>query len=300
MGVKAEGLQNLISEHELQLKAVYLAAMWLETIFYGIYFCLCVAVISVLIERRAWGLFLEGIPAGNTFMFFFISIHNGQSVYRLITAYAYQIDVHGPVLFVNDLNNWTTYSAPILLALVLWIGDALVIYRCFLVWQRDWRVIALSVVLFFASVGTQAATFWWTWYQSDISSLAVTSWPLLNAAFPLYLAQNTLTTGLIISKIWLQTRQTRAAGLVPLNTPSLVSIMRVIIESAAIYTVGMLVMVVLRALDHFTRAIAHCCLVPVTGITFVLMAMRTHTVREEAKNPPASASLMPNWLLDDR
>jgi hypothetical protein len=34
-----------------------------------------------------------------------------------------------------------------------------------------------------------------------------------------------------------------------------------------------------------------------TGIVFVLMAIRTHAVREEAMVMPPSASFIPDWLI---
>jgi hypothetical protein len=113
---------------------------------------------------------------------------------------------------------------------------------------------------------SQASTFWWTLQQRDVRRIKGALWPFLNVTFPLYFAQNVLTTGLILFKIWSRHRRGQAAGLAPpLNTPSLVSIMRIIIESAMINTMGMLVMVVLRALDHPGRLLLHCILVPIIG-----------------------------------
>ncbi|KAH6867315.1 hypothetical protein BKA70DRAFT_1497113 [Coprinopsis sp. MPI-PUGE-AT-0042] len=99
--------------------------------------------------------------------------------------------------------------------------------------------------------------------------------------------------------IYSQYRRTRDAGLVAVHVPNLLLIIRIIVESAVIYTAGMLVMVVLLATDHPARLVAHLLMIPVTGIVCVLMALRTHILHEESKRTPASPSLLPDCLFDE-
>jgi hypothetical protein len=110
-----------------------------------------------------------------------------------------------------------------------------------------------------------SANLWWIYRQTDVSQVIVGAWPFLTIPFPLHLVQNFITTGLIVFKIWSQYRQTRTVGLVSFHTPSLVSIMRILVESAAIFTAGTLLMVVLCALDHPGQFIVHYCLAPLSG-----------------------------------
>ncbi|KAH6905732.1 hypothetical protein BKA70DRAFT_1430600 [Coprinopsis sp. MPI-PUGE-AT-0042] len=112
-----------------------------------------------------------------------------------------------------------------------------------------------------------------------------------------YTLQTVLTTSLTVYKIYSRYRQTRDSGLVALHVPNLPLIIRIIVEGAVIYTAGMLVMVVLLATDHPARLTVHSLMIPITGIIFVLMALRTHFVREESKRTPASPSAMPDWLF---
>jgi hypothetical protein len=37
------------------------------------------------------------------------------------------METQGPLVYLNDLGNWEGYAAPVLLAIVIWIGDALVV-----------------------------------------------------------------------------------------------------------------------------------------------------------------------------
>jgi hypothetical protein len=127
---------------------------------------------------------------------------------------------------------------------------------------------------------------WWVQDQAgSVTLILSTRWPLLNATYPLYLAQNTLTTGLIVWRIWTRYRlRTKAAaaatdGIVAPNpnnatalfTPSLVGIMWVIVESATVYTAAISVMLVLRAIDsHAQFVMMNCVLPPTIGACFCL------------------------------
>ncbi|KAH6885078.1 hypothetical protein BKA70DRAFT_1204915 [Coprinopsis sp. MPI-PUGE-AT-0042] len=302
MDAGAEDLKVVLTAAELDHKFIYLLGFWLEALLYGLYLCLFVATIVVFAREDVKRPFASKVfLGGNTLMFILISMHNILNGYRLVVGFALQVGVRAPITYLNAVGNWVAYSLPILLSMVIWTGDALVIYRCFLIWQRSFWVIAIPLLLFFFTIGAQVTNFWWVRHQSDVRHILGGRWPFLNLTFPLYFAQNVLTTGLILFKIWSRYKRGKASGLpAPLNTPSLISIMRIIVESAALYTALMLVMVVLRALDHPVRLLIHCVLVPTIGITFTLMAFRMHTLREEAKNIHASASLMPPWLLAER
>ncbi|KAH6871362.1 hypothetical protein BKA70DRAFT_1356092 [Coprinopsis sp. MPI-PUGE-AT-0042] len=282
MALRAEGLEEVLSEDEIQRKIVYLAGIWAEALLYGIYLCLFVAAVTVF--RQKDGL---GPPAskvffvGNVLIFLIISFHNGLNLATGV---------------LNNLGNWEGFAAPLLLAIVIWIGDALVIYRCFLIWHRSYRVVVVPLLLYFASISTHIANFWWIKNQSTYTRVTSKKWPLLNVPFALYCAQNVLTSTLIIWRIWAQHRRTKKAGIIALNTPSLDEIARIMVESAVVYTAGIIVAMVLRALDHRWGYGTHCILFPTIGIVFMLMALRVYAVQEEARNAPPSASLMPSWL----
>ena len=123
--------------------------------------------------------------------------------------------------------------------------------------------------------GSHLSNLWWVRHQAEVAHVVVKVWPFLNVPFPLDLAQNVLAAGLIDLKIWLQHRQARVVGIVALNRPSLVAIVRILVESAAVYTIGTFLTVVLRALDHPARFIIHSCLVPITGKSLLLQVAGT-------------------------
>lgn len=120
--------------------------------------------------------------------------------------------------------------------------------------------------------------------------------------YPLVLAQNVITTGLITLKIWTQYRISVTNNVVDTSSRlRLGGILRIIIESAAIYTIQMLILVIVTPLrcnvHHIVQmatvpsigtsvvpfqeelpSISPCLLSPPShkGIVFVLIAVRVH------------------------
>lgn len=303
MGIKADGLEDLLTPLDLEFKVLYLVSFWCEATIYGIYVCLFGAAMSVMMRKGR----LDAFPSkvfftGIIVMFILISVHNWLNVYRMIVAYAYQIELKAPVAYLRAIRNWDAYAFPVLLAMIIWLGDALVIYRCYLIWKRDWRAIALPLTLLLVSIGTHSVTL--HWFRTTFIPLE-TIRPLLNTTFPLHLCQNVLTTGLIAFKIWTRHLEARRAGMqdsFTSNGLNLIGVIRIVIESAAVYTLQMVLAVILQLIDHPARILLQHCLIPTTGIVFVLIAIRADTIRQESVHGAkvaASDLVIPAWMGAD-
>jgi hypothetical protein len=71
-----------------------------------------------------------------------------------------------------------------------------------------------------------------------------------------------MTTGLIAYRIWQQDRKSQ--GLVP-SSLSLIVVLRIIVESASIYVLNVLILIILYALDSNGQFVAQEAIVPVCG-----------------------------------
>ncbi|KAH6871360.1 hypothetical protein BKA70DRAFT_1241843 [Coprinopsis sp. MPI-PUGE-AT-0042] len=279
----------------IQERVVHLVAVWLEGFLSGVYLCLFIAALPALIRSNTIMIFSAKVfLIGNVLIFVLVLMTSSIGLFHIVVAFAYQADTNQPIF---DIKFWAAYTPLVLAAVIFAIGDILMIYRCFLIWQRNIWAIILPLFLAVLSVGMHIATVWFARHISFDLLLAQTWFPIALAP-ALYLLQTNLTTGLIVWKIWSQSRRRTDIELASIHVPRLLSIMRIIIESAAIYTAGMLVMLVLLALDHPARVIIHACMLPITGIVFVLMALRIHALREESREMPASPSLMPTFSID--
>ncbi|KAG2011877.1 hypothetical protein CC2G_011943 [Coprinopsis cinerea AmutBmut pab1-1] len=230
-------------------------------------------------------------------MFILITFHICLNIYSMIHAFAYTLSPFSAVSHFRDLTNWDSYAFPVVLALLTWIGDILVIFRCFLIWDSNCYVIALPSLLLLGSIVSASVNLHWFRNVESIPFEIVQGF--LNATFPLNLAQNLLTTGLIIYKIWDQHRASRRAGIISSSGLSLLDVVRIIIESALIYTTQMLLLTILFAIAHPAHIIVQHALVPSMGIVFVLISVRTHVARSQTISETeleGRASLVPSWL----
>ncbi|KAH6885064.1 hypothetical protein BKA70DRAFT_1467552 [Coprinopsis sp. MPI-PUGE-AT-0042] len=291
-----------LTKVDIEVKISYLIAVWLQGFLYGVYLCLFIAVLPILIRNSALKNFSAAVFfMGNMLIFILVSIICGVRVFDTVVAFSFQIENKGPTRPFNDTGYWVGYIPLMLAVFVAMIGDVLMAPStslCFLVWQRSYRVIFVSLILAALSFGCHIATVWFA-NHIPFHLFRVQNWLPMALTPIFYLLQTMLTTSLIAWKIWSQSRRNTSVGLAPLHVPRLLYIMRIIVESAVIYTMGMLVMLVLLVLDHPARIAVHSCLVPITGIVFVLMALRIEAVGLDSKHMPDSASLMPNWLADE-
>lgn len=283
-----------------QFKIYFLVAFWLEATIYGLYFSLFVVALSIMLKRQALDthssrIFLSGV----ILMFAMITFHNATNVYRLLTAYAsYDPSApHKAIDFLLSFEQWDGYAHPIMMASLTWLGDILVIYRCFLIWHRNYWVTVLPILLLLTSIATTAVSFYWFRHPETIA------WPVMNRilkiTYPLNLVQNVGTTGLIIYKLWSQYKKTVKSGLDPNRGLGFIAVMRIMVESASIYTVVMLLMTILWYIDHPSVVIVQHVLAPCIGIVFVLIAIRAHVSKGSMSSQAGSHTInaiVPTWL----
>ena len=87
----------------------------------------------------------------------------------------------------------------------------------------------------------------------------------MNTIYSLAFVQNSITTGLIAYRIWRQDRRSVAAGISTGSKTSLIPVVRIVVESAAIYLLELLVLIVLYALKHNAQFILQEAVVPTVG-----------------------------------
>lgn len=90
---------------------------------------------------------------------------------------------------------------------------------------------------------------------------------LLETFYPVNVAQSTITTGLIVYRIYTQHRQMRAAGLRQrgIHGSSLLNLVRIIVESAAIFTIQQIVLLILLQIGSPAQSIFHVTVIPSIG-----------------------------------
>ncbi|KAJ3536947.1 hypothetical protein NMY22_g5805 [Coprinellus aureogranulatus] len=273
-----------------RLDQVYiLAAIWAETLVYGFYVCLFILGMHVLTKpsptanspRERTSVSSKIFFGALWLMFLNASFHISWScsnsptpypdsecsvvqMYRLIRGYGFILSSDGtPIGYISQVPlQWDGIINPILIGMQIWFGDALAIYRCYIIWGHNLWVVAVPILLALAAMGVNLTLYsWfpkpWTSYHNMV--------PVINAGYPLAFTQNVLTTGLIAWKIWKQHRMSKKSGLKAAHRVSLLQVIRIIVESAMIYTFQVLSLVILYFLGHPLQFVFQSLTVPTTG-----------------------------------
>ncbi|TFK21959.1 hypothetical protein FA15DRAFT_644784 [Coprinopsis marcescibilis] len=263
-----------------------LVSFWLGGFMYGIYAILFFG--SVYLMTRAGQ--LQTMRQNTASMVFFTSmfsmftvstIYFGINMHRFVQAYALGASPipSQPIYYFRMFGTWDNFSFPVLANIMVTHADILVIYRCFIVWKRNYYVIIVPILLMLLGISTNIIVMVWLHNPNNIPF--ETAHPFFAMIYPVNLAQNILTTGLIIFKIWRQHMQSQAIGVIVTSRVNMVTVVRIIVESAVIYTIQQMVLVILYSINHPAQLLLHGTVIPTVGIVFALMAARTQAARSE-------------------
>jgi len=189
-----------------------------------------------------------------------------------------------PSGFFNDLTLWAATASDSIYGAINLVGDSVVIYRCYVVWNSNFFVIIFPIIMLAASVGTgiyavaglnyiprgsEAATF-----TSRISNYA-------RANFILSLALNVLCTGLVAYRIWSSARRVSILG--SRHTGVYYGALAVVVESAALYTVSLAIYIGLYLGELHAESILFdinaqiMCIVPTLILVRVALGLHYHS-----------------------
>ncbi|KAF8154740.1 hypothetical protein B0H34DRAFT_660497 [Crassisporium funariophilum] len=228
-------------------------------------------------------------------MYIVATFHIGLGLARLLRGYVFNVEPLGPLMYLADFRRWENMAYNVLLCVMTWLGDALVIYRCYFVWSGNLYIIALPTLLLLTTIATNGVVLYW--FTHPFSIPIDNAIGLLNSIYPLAFAQNVMTTGLITLKIWNQHRASSAFGVVDRGSRlSLVRIMRIVVESAMVYTIQIFLLVVLYFTGSNAQFIVQPAIVPSIGITFVLIAIRVHLAKRRSMPFESELGTIPAWL----
>ncbi|GJJ06044.1 hypothetical protein Clacol_000232 [Clathrus columnatus] len=197
-------------------------------------------------------------------------------------------------------NNFNTYKN-IVYGLETLVADAVLIYRCHIVW-RDIRILALPIILWLSTVVTAIHTIW-SVAQPIMGGEALFLHQTARWVASFYataLATNIVSTGLLAYKIWRVNASVNvpssSVGTLRMN-PRIRSLLLVILECGALYSLSLVTMLVI----YFSKSNGAYIMIDIIGqiipITFYMLIIRTsfHRITEKQiiklHNQPSSNNL---------
>ncbi|KAJ6452248.1 hypothetical protein C8R45DRAFT_1113122 [Mycena sanguinolenta] len=261
----------------------------LETLAYGLYLSYFLQGIQIILSQRK----RQGGPSirlllTSLVLFFLITVRMVLDNKAVVEAFTNDpITPHAADIYLQSFGNGAMFRTGTYVALTI-VADLFIVYRVHAIWAGDLVVSALPALLAIADIVTGAL------FIQAIRELAAGSSPDgKNAAthatvfYSFTLALNVICTLLIALRIYVTKR--RLEGLTMVALLNVGTTMTILIESAALYSVCLIAMIVPTVLGNNVQYCVLSVMPGIVGIAFSLIIVRIGSgLSPESSAGPAS------------
>uniref|UniRef100_A0A0W0FFM5 Uncharacterized protein n=2 Tax=Moniliophthora roreri TaxID=221103 RepID=A0A0W0FFM5_MONRR len=164
---------------------------------------------------------------------------------QAITAFVgYKDNPGGAAAFYNQLWHWGVVLRQVLYCTNSAVADALLIYRLYVMWNFHVKVVIGPILLLAVATACGYCAAWGLTQGGDVYAANIYTWELVSFTFSLVL--NIIVTSLIAERLWHFGKKT-AATLGQRHSHRYNHAMAIIVESGAIYSICILIMVITYA-----------------------------------------------------
>jgi hypothetical protein len=248
-----------------------LIALSVESFFFGIYFVLFASSVKMLLNKRNTISGTTPLLALAGVFGILITWHVLTDAVRLVYAFKRDQAPLGPDLYYANVASCLSLIKTSLYLVITVIFDAFILYRCFIVWDRNCFVILLPFMVFLADIGTGIAA------VQDLSGLTkgdtvfIQKQEKITKSFlSSTVAVNGLSTLLIAYRLWTRQctmRDSRKAF-------GLTREAAIIAESGAIYSITLILVIATYTCQSNSFNVFLDMASPVIGVAFSLIVIR--------------------------
>jgi len=255
----------------LPLDVATLAGLFCNALLYGIFLVLLVIALYVLILKRKTHrpnyILLTGLGG----MFLFSTLVLGFTYARAQKGFITLRDADGgPDAYFGSMSSLEEVTRTGFICAYLVLADAILIYRCFVVWSENYWIVAFPVVLWLGSIAVDSIMIATMANMSSATSIFVINlgkW--ITAVLSFTLAQNIIVTALIVYRIWKINTSTGRT-----STSNLRPIIAVLLESGILYVCTLFLFLVTYLAGSNAQFIMVDILNGMIGIAFTVLIVR--------------------------
>ncbi|KAJ8076002.1 hypothetical protein PM082_021984 [Marasmius tenuissimus] len=195
-----------------------------------------------------------------------------------------------PGIFLTRLHLWHRVFQDMLFVTQESLGAAAAIYRAWVLWGKDWRLLSVLFVVYAAELATgygSCILYLRTPAEDDEQALHLENldkWIKTHAR--ILVGLNCITTSLIVFRIW---RTKLNSSKYPLFPTRLDNVLRFVLESAMLQLIPEILFMILQSFNLDVTYIFLATLVPLIAIAFNTMTLRMklHILRDHLSPPPS-------------
>ncbi|TFY69682.1 hypothetical protein EVJ58_g274 [Rhodofomes roseus] len=249
-----------------------LVSIFVQSVLYGNYMTLFFTTTKALLRSRPSGDPLRRNMLFVSFLMFGIATtHVATNFSRIIIAFINNADAPGgPAAFFNEMSNFTQMFGSTLYVAQTLLGDAMALYRSWLVWERKLWVIAFPFVLLLGSTATGVGILYsFDKVDPEASIFVIQLGHWITAFFSMTFATNAICTALVAYRIWAVNRT-----YIFFRYRDLRPVMVLIVESGAWYSATLLVLLILYNVDSWFQYVVLDAVSSIVGIVFSIIMLR--------------------------
>ncbi|THU98045.1 hypothetical protein K435DRAFT_600266, partial [Dendrothele bispora CBS 962.96] len=230
-----------------------------------------IALYVLLVKQKKHQTLNKPMIVVSIVMFLLATVHAGVDLRRVLDAFLHTDNPTGYLSKVNTVAYSVKSTAYCIQTLV---GDGFVLYRLYLVWNGDKRVVIPLLICFIASIGVGIGALQGFARASPQAPVFITELHQIVSFFSLTLVTNFCCTTLIAARIWWSHRR-MAGNNMAVYGRSVMPAAVIIIESGAIYSVCLIILLILYLSGSFAQYIAlDAVSLSWEGIVFSLIIVR--------------------------
>ncbi|KAG6865532.1 hypothetical protein C0991_001725 [Blastosporella zonata] len=192
---------------------------------------------------------------------------------RMLAGYIDHADTPGgPVAYIGNLRPWDHILKDTLYATQENLGSAAAIYRCWILWNKNWKVILLPITLLIANLVsgyTVCATYAVVLPTDTVFNSRLDRW--IKTFYSVAVILNIMTTGLMGIRIWTTHRKSASYSV---GQSKLLPVLQILVESAALQLVVEIVLLALYCSNINAQYIVLESVASIVGITFNAITLR--------------------------
>ncbi|RDX54731.1 hypothetical protein OH76DRAFT_1398121 [Lentinus brumalis] len=237
-----------MSSSSFPIDAAQLVALYMQCICYGMVLITVAYGLRVLLWSRDGHLksraHINWILVGATIaMFTIATLEMALGLQHNLDAFIYYTGPGGAIGEFSDISNWVNVMHTADYIVQTFIGDGIMVYKCYVVYNRNWKIVVVPALLWLA----ETACGWVVVYIEATLHIAATLnearlVPFITSVLSLTLAMTTMTTGLLIYRILSINAGVAAQDVTRVGgSLKLTRVVRILIESGLLYTISVVV-----------------------------------------------------------
>lgn len=177
----------------------------------------------------------------------------------------------GPPAFFADVAQETFVIKNVIYTLQTMLGDGILIYRCYVVWQTVWVIVVPSLLWCGITACGFCAVYSVSQASSEAAIFAKATGQWITAFYSMTLATNLLASGFMAYRIWTIEHNVSA---IRTSKSTLMPIIRVLVDAAILYSVSLFSALVCFTTSNNGQYIMLDMIMPIISIAFYMVIIR--------------------------